>query len=60
MAGAFSAVAGLALLALLVLQVEPALGPVPVGLSWVALALALIDQLAGRRDFFARYERLGT
>jgi anaerobic dimethyl sulfoxide reductase subunit B (iron-sulfur subunit) len=58
-AGVFSAVAGLALLALLVLQTEPALGPIPVLLSWVALALALIDQLARRRDFFARYERLG-
>jgi DMSO reductase anchor subunit len=58
-AGVFSAVAGLALLTLLVLQTEPALGPTPVILSWVALALAVIDQLARRRDFFVRYERLG-
>jgi anaerobic dimethyl sulfoxide reductase subunit B (iron-sulfur subunit) len=59
-AGVLGAVAGLALLALLVLQAEPPPGPVPVLLSWIALALALIDQLARRLDFFARYERLGV
>jgi anaerobic dimethyl sulfoxide reductase subunit C (anchor subunit) len=59
-AGVFSAVAGLVLLALLVLQTATPPGPIPVVLSWVALALALIDQLARRRDFFARYERLGV
>ena len=59
-AGALSAAAGLGLLALLVFRPEPVPGATPVILSWVALGLALIDQLASRRDYFARYERVGT
>jgi anaerobic dimethyl sulfoxide reductase subunit B (iron-sulfur subunit) len=59
-AGGLSVAAGLALLALLVFRPDPALGSVPAVLSWAALGLALIDQLARRRDYFARYERLGV
>jgi anaerobic dimethyl sulfoxide reductase subunit B (iron-sulfur subunit) len=41
------------------LSLEPASDVIPLVLSWVALGLALIDQVARRRDHFARYERLG-
>jgi anaerobic dimethyl sulfoxide reductase subunit B (iron-sulfur subunit) len=59
-AGGLSTAAGLGLLALLVVRPESAPGAVPIILSWVALGLALIDQLASRREFFASYERLGV
>jgi anaerobic dimethyl sulfoxide reductase subunit B (iron-sulfur subunit) len=59
-AGGLSAAAGLGLLALLVVRPEPVPGATPVVLSWLALGLALIDQLARRRDYFARYQRLGV
>jgi hypothetical protein len=59
LAGGLSAAAGSGLLVLLAIRPDPVLGAAPAALSWIALGLALTDQLVRRHAYFARYERVG-
>ncbi len=57
--GGAAVIIGLILCGLLLARPEAARGAAPSALSWVALGLALVDQLGQRRKYYARYERLG-
>jgi len=58
--GIAGVVSSVALMTLLVVWPESAHGPAPLILSWATLGFALADQFSLRREYFARYERLGV
>jgi DMSO reductase anchor subunit len=59
MIGGASVIAGLALLAVLAAELGSPQYTAASIWSWIVLTLALIDQIGQRREFYARYERLG-